>query len=47
MKSAHVLGEYVIPTIDDIATTVGSVSFAKTMHNALITESSTLQVGFL
>jgi hypothetical protein len=39
MKSAHILAEYVIRTIDDIATTVGSVSFAKLMRNALITAS--------
>ncbi len=39
MKSAHILSEHVIRTIDDIATTVGSMSFAKSMHNALITAS--------
>jgi hypothetical protein len=39
MKSAHNLAEYVICTIDDIATTVGSVSFAKSTRNALITAS--------
>ncbi len=39
MKSAHVLSEYVIRTIDDITTMVGSVSFAKSMRNALITAS--------
>jgi hypothetical protein len=39
MKSAHILSEYVTCTIDDIATTVGSMSFAKSTHNALITAS--------
>ncbi len=39
MKSAHILAEYTIRTIDDIATTVGSVSFAKSTCNALITAS--------
>ncbi len=39
MKLAHILSEYVILTIDDIATTVGSVSFAKSMCNTLITAS--------
>jgi hypothetical protein len=39
MKSAHILSEYVIRTIDDIATTVGSMSFAKSMRNTLITTS--------
>jgi hypothetical protein len=39
MKSAHIPAEYVIRTIDDIATTMGSVSFAKSMRNALITAS--------
>jgi hypothetical protein len=37
MKSALILAEYAICTIDDIATTVGFVSFAKSMRNALIT----------
>jgi hypothetical protein len=39
MKSAHILAEYVICTIDEIATTVGTMSFAKSMRNALITAS--------
>ncbi len=39
MKLAHILSEYVICTIDDIATTVGSMSFAKSTCNALITTS--------
>jgi hypothetical protein len=39
MKLAHILAEYVIGTIDDIATTVGSVSFAKSTRNALIMAS--------
>jgi hypothetical protein len=39
MKSAHIVPEYVIQTIDDIATTVGYVSFAKSTCNALITAS--------
>ncbi len=39
MKLAHILSEYVTRTIDNIATTVGSVSFAKSMHNALINAS--------
>jgi hypothetical protein len=39
MKSSHILAEYMIRTIDDIATTVGSVSFAKSTRNALITTS--------
>jgi hypothetical protein len=39
MKSAHILSEYRIRTIDNIATTVGSMSFAKSMRNALITAS--------
>jgi hypothetical protein len=39
MKSAHIVPEYVIGTIDDIATTVGFVSFAKSVRNALITAS--------
>jgi hypothetical protein len=39
MKSAHILAEYNLCTIDDITTTVGSVSFAKSMRNALITAS--------
>jgi hypothetical protein len=39
MKSAHILSEYMTRTIDDIATTVGSVSFAKSMRNTLITAS--------
>jgi hypothetical protein len=39
MKSAHIVPEYGIRTIDDIAMMVGSVSFAKSTHNALITAS--------
>jgi hypothetical protein len=39
MKLAHILSEYVTRTIDDIATTVGFVSFAKFMRIALITAS--------
>ncbi len=39
MKLAHIAAEYALRTIDDIATMVGSVSFAKSMHNALITAS--------
>jgi hypothetical protein len=39
MKLAHIVPEYALCTIDDIATMVGSVSFAKSMHNALITAS--------
>ncbi len=29
MKSAHIVAEYALRTIDDIATTVGSVSYCK------------------
>jgi hypothetical protein len=39
MKSAQIVPEYVICTIDDITTTVGPVSFAKFTRNALITAS--------
>jgi hypothetical protein len=39
MKSAHIVPEYALHTIDDIATKVGFVSFAKSTRNALITES--------
>jgi hypothetical protein len=39
MKSAHIVPEYALRTIDDIATTVGSMYFAKSMRNALITAS--------
>ncbi len=39
MKSAYILAEYVICTIDDIATIVASMSFAKSTRNALITAS--------
>jgi hypothetical protein len=39
MKSAQIVPEYALCTTDDIATTVGSVSFAKSMRNALITAS--------
>ncbi len=39
MESAHIVAEYTICTIDDIATAVGSVAFAKSMCNALITAS--------
>ncbi len=39
MKLTHIQSEYVIHTIDDIATMVGPVSFAKSTRNALITAS--------
>jgi hypothetical protein len=39
MKLAHIVAEYMIRTIADIATTMGSMSFAKSMRNALITAS--------
>ncbi len=39
MKLAHILSEKVTRTIDDIATTVGSMSFAKSTCIALITAS--------
>jgi hypothetical protein len=39
MKPAHIVAEYALRTIDDIGTMVGSVSFAKSTHNALITAS--------
>jgi hypothetical protein len=39
MKLAHILAEYALSTIDDIATMVGSMSFAKSKRNALITAS--------
>jgi hypothetical protein len=39
MKLAHIVPKYVIRTIDDIATTVGSVAFAKSTRKALITAS--------
>jgi hypothetical protein len=39
MKLAHILAEYVICTIDDIATTVAFMCFAKSTRNALITAS--------
>jgi hypothetical protein len=39
MKLAHIVAEYMIHTIDDIATMVGSVSFAKSTRNALVTAS--------
>jgi hypothetical protein len=39
MKLVHIVPEYMICTIDDIATTVGSMSFANSMRNALITAS--------
>jgi hypothetical protein len=39
MKSAHIPAEYVIHTIYDIATMVGSMSFEKSTCNALITAS--------
>jgi hypothetical protein len=39
MKLAHILSKYVIRTIINIATMVGSVSFAKSTRNALITAS--------
>ncbi len=39
MRSAHIVLEYALRTIDDIATMVGSMSFAKSTCNALITAS--------
>jgi hypothetical protein len=39
MKLAHILAEYALCTIDDSATMAGSMSFAKSMCNALITAS--------
>ncbi len=39
MKSAHIVLEYALCTIDDITTMVGSVSFAKYTCNALIIAS--------
>ncbi len=36
MKSTHIVAEYTLCTIDDIPTMVGSMSFAKSMHKALI-----------
>jgi hypothetical protein len=39
MKSAHIVAEYALFKIDDIATMVGYVSFAKSPCNALITAS--------
>jgi hypothetical protein len=39
MKSAHIVAEYALRTIDDIATTVGSMSFAKSTRIALIIAS--------
>ncbi len=39
MRSAHIVPEYALCTIDDIATMVGSMSFAKSTLNALITAS--------
>jgi hypothetical protein len=39
MKSAHILSEHVIRTIDNIATMVGSMSFAMSTRKALITAS--------
>jgi hypothetical protein len=39
MKSTHIVPEYVIRKIDDIATMVGSMSFAKSTCYALITAS--------
>jgi hypothetical protein len=47
MKSAHILAEYVIYTIDDIATMVASMSFAKSMRSALITASIHAATFFL
>jgi hypothetical protein len=35
MKLANIVAEYALRTIDDIATMVGSVSFAKSTRNAL------------
>jgi hypothetical protein len=39
MKSRDIVAEYALCTIDDIATMAGSVSFAKSMCNALINAS--------
>jgi hypothetical protein len=39
MQLAHIVAEYALCTIDDIATMVGSVFFAMLMRNALITTS--------
>jgi hypothetical protein len=39
MRLAQIVLEYALCTIDDIATIVGSMSFAKSTHNALITAS--------
>ncbi len=39
MKLANILAEYALRTIDDIATMMGSASFAKSTYNALITAS--------
>jgi hypothetical protein len=39
MKLAHIVAEYALCTIDDIATIVGTMSFAKLMRKALITAS--------
>ncbi len=39
MKLAHIVPEYALLAIDDIATKVISVSFAKSTRNALITAS--------
>jgi hypothetical protein len=39
MRSAHIVLEYALRTIDKIATMVGSVFFAKSTCNALIIAS--------
>jgi hypothetical protein len=39
MKLAHIVAEYALCTIDDIATMVGSMPFAKSTHNLLISAS--------
>jgi hypothetical protein len=39
MQLKHIVLEYALPTIDDIATTAGPMSFAKSTRNALITAS--------
>jgi hypothetical protein len=47
MKLAHIVAEYTLHTIDDIATMVGSVSFVKSTRNALITASIHAASGLL
>jgi hypothetical protein len=39
MRPAHIVADYTLCTIDDIATTVGSMCFAKSTGNALTTAS--------